>query len=144
MKSETEYKLSTLRVLSCFQTLEFSLKIYVATAYDLIRNKLKDDIPFKYSYKDIKNHSLGRLLNTFQKINDNVELQSRLNILVKGRNRIAHQALLFAHEEFRDILDEDLDENHENVTLLEQELDDCLMIMSTELQNIFSIRSIQP
>ena len=143
MNSETEYKQSTLRALSCFQLLEFSLKIYVAVAYDLIRNKLKDDIPFKYDYKDIKKHSLGMLLNTFQKINDNIELQNRLKSLVKGRNRLAHQALLVAHEELRYILDEDLNENRNNVTSLEEELDDCLMIMGSEIQKILSISSVQ-
>ena len=143
MKFETEYQLRTLRVLSSFQILESSLKIYIATAYDFIRNRLKDDIPFKYRYKDIKKHSMGMLLTIFQKINNNTELQHRLNKLVEGRNFIAHQALLVAHEEFRKILDEDLDENYDNVISLEGELDDCLMIMSSELQKIFSMRSAQ-
>ena len=83
------------------------------------------------------------LLTIFQKINNNTELQHRLNKLVEGRNFIAHQALLVAHEEFRKILDEDLDENYDNVISLEGELDDCLMIMSSELQKIFSMRSAQ-
>jgi len=143
MKFETEYQLITLRVLSSFQTLEFSLKIYIATAYDLIRKRLKDDIPFKYRYKDIKKHSLGMLLAIFQKLNNNTELQHRLNKLVEKRNIIAHQALLVAHEEFREIIDEDLVESHENVISLEGELDDCLMILSTELEKMFSMESAQ-
>lgn len=139
MNTEELYKLQTLRVLSGFQTLEFSLKIYVAAAYKLIRHKLQGTIPFKYSYKYIKNHPLERLLTIFQQLNDNVELQGRLNKLREGRNHIAHQALLVSHEEFRDILEEDLNENHNNAASLEKELDDCLKLMALELQKIISI-----
>ena len=90
-----------------------------------------------------RNHPLERLLNTFQHINDNTDLQKRLNKLREGRNHIAHQALLVSHEELRDILDEDLDENHNDVSLLEQELDICLKQMAIELQKILSINSGQ-
>ena len=141
MNSEEIYKLQTLKVLSGFQMLEFSLKVYVATAYNLTRHKLQGAIPFKYTYKDIKNHPLERLLNTFQKLNDNVQLQGRLNKLREGRNYIAHQALLVSHVEFRDILDGDLDESLDKVASLEQELDNCLELMAQELQKIFSINS---
>jgi hypothetical protein len=139
MKSEDIYKLKVLRVLSSFQTLEFSLKIYVAAAYKLINRKLEGTIPFKYSFKDIENHPLEKLLNSFQKLNNNIELQKRLNKLREARNHIAHQALLVAHQEFRDLLDKDLGEGHESVISIEVELDDCLKLMALELEAVMSI-----
>lgn len=55
--SESEkYKLQVLQTLSEFQTIEFSLKLYISAIYKIIKSKLDGQIPFYYSYKDIENH----------------------------------------------------------------------------------------
>ena len=141
MKPESIYRLDAVKTLSGFQMLEFSLKIYISVAYNLIAHKVSGIVPFKYKYKDIKNHPLEKLLNLFQKHNDNVDLQKRLNRLRQKRNDLAHTDLLIAHEELRDILGKDLTENHVSIQEVQKELDECLKIMAGELDNIFKVKA---
>lgn len=138
MPPEKEYKLQILKTLSEFQTLELALKIYIAATYKIIKNKLQGTIPFNYSYKDIEKHPVGKLLQSFQKLNDNTELQARLNNLTKSRNHIAHKGLILAHPEVRDLFDEDLSENHDNIISIEEELDNCLKLLTIELEKAFA------
>jgi hypothetical protein len=136
---EENYKSVVCNVLSSFQTLEFSLKIYISTAYKLIAIKINGDIPFKYDYKDIENHPLEKLLNIFQKLNDNDILIKQLNKLRNGRNRVAHRGLLHSHEVIRDIFSENLYDNYNKTKLLADELDSCLPLFVAEMNKILEI-----
>lgn len=139
MDAEQIYKLDTLKAISSFQMLEFSLKIYLATTFNIISSKVGDVVPFKYGYKDIENHSLEKLLNLFQKHNENTDLQRRLNKLRMHRNELAHKSLLVAHEELRDILGKELDESHISLQEVREELESCLKLMAEELDRVFKI-----
>ncbi len=85
-QNPTEHEAQVLRLLSMFQTLEMSLKFYIAGAYKQVKDALNGSLPFKYGYKDIENYPLERLLGVFSKLNNDDELQSKLNKLVPKRN----------------------------------------------------------
>lgn len=127
------YKSLNLKVLGSFQLLELSLKLYIATAYKVIRDNLNGKIPFNYTYSDIKNYPLERLINLFTKLNDNKELLAHLNKLRDKRNKIAHTSLLCVYDVFREILDEDIHENYAELSATESEVDQCLGLIAEEM-----------
>lgn len=116
------YKSLSLKVLGSFQLLEFSLKLYIATAYKSIKEEVNGKIPFNYSYSDIKCHPLEKLINIFSKLNENKDLIDRLNKLREKRNRIAHTSLLCAYDVFKEILDKDIHENYADLLVVESEV----------------------
>lgn len=134
-----KYKLQVLRTLSIFQALEFCLKLYVSAVYKIIKYKLNEEISFDYGYKDIENHPLEKLLALFKKLNSNMELQKRLSNLVSGRNVVAHKSLIFSHPEIRDLLCEELSSHHENVSSMENELNQCIELLVIELQLVIDM-----
>ena len=111
-----------------------ALKMYIASAYTLISRETKGVVTFNYSFKDIENYPLERLLNIFQKLNPNTELHKRLNRLRESRNKIAHKSLLFVHDIFRELLGEDLEENHELLETLYPEVLSCLAEVQNETE----------
>lgn len=139
MEQIEKFRHTTLEILSSFQVLEFSLKAYIARSYKIIKHKLNEEIPFEYSYNDIKNSPLENLLNIFAKLNNNQELIKKLNKLRNKRNFIAHQALLLTEDIFLELLNEDFGEHHENLYTIDAELRECLTLLTEELQKIFSI-----
>jgi hypothetical protein len=137
MQNDVEYKLKTLQLLGSFQTLELSLKIYIAKSYDIIRKRLNGDFPYEYRYSDIENLPLGKLLQIFEKINVNKSLHKDIKVLAKDRNILAHKSLHFTHETLRNLLDLNIDDQINNYEKIEIELNKCLITMSEELENIF-------
>lgn len=131
------YKSLSLKVLGSFQLLEFSLKLYIATAYKVIQEELNGKIPFNYSYPDIKNYPLERLINLFAKLNDNEDLSTRLNKLRDKRNKVAHTSLLCVYDVFREILGEDIHENYADLSATEGEVDHCLGLIAGEMLKKF-------
>jgi hypothetical protein len=121
----SDHEAQVLRLLSMFQMLELSLKFYIAAAYKRIKDALDGRLPFKYSYKDIENFPLERLLGIFAKLNDDQVLQGRLNKLVPKRNLVAHRALVYRHEVIADLLEIDTSALLEDLKTVEVELDEC-------------------
>lgn len=131
-----DYSARALQILGSFQLLEFALKAYIATCYGIIKAKLEQEIPFRYDLKSIDGFPLERLLNTFSQFNDNVLLQKRLNGLREKRNGVAHRALLYRHEQFRDVLGIDIASEAAHLEKTAVELDECLGKLATELQSV--------
>lgn len=134
---EKKYRILVLKTLNDFQMLEMLLKVYISVSYKIIGASLNSSIPFKYSYRDIENYPLERLINVFAKHNDNIDLQNRLNKLREGRNKLAHKALLISHDIFRELLSEKLDDNYESVKTMEKEVNACMRIIESELEKHF-------
>ncbi|PSW58193.1 hypothetical protein [Photobacterium leiognathi] len=135
MKKEQEfYREKTVGLLTNFQLLELSLKMYIGKSYDFIHTLVGDRIHFDFSIEDVENYPLERLLNTFVKLNDNKELHKRLNKLRKLRNYIAHEALLvtIGNNPNMDTLHDKSREFFE----LEDELSDCLKILVAEFEKL--------
>ena len=74
-KEQEYYKNRVIEILSNFQLLELSLKIYIGKTYDCIQTLLNEKVYFDFSIKDIENYPLERLLNLFSKLNGNDELK---------------------------------------------------------------------
>ncbi|KQX99227.1 hypothetical protein ASD22_02830 [Rhodanobacter sp. Root480] len=127
-----------LRVLGAFQLLEFALKLYISTAYAVIKQSLDGSVHFGYAYKDIQRFPLEKLMNVFTKLNDNIELQSRINKLRDKRNDIAHGALLYRHDLIRDLLALDVEAHVVDLSKTEQEVDECLSLVTRELEPLIS------
>lgn len=77
-----------------FQALEEALKIYLTTAFELIRKELDGTVPFHFISKDIQKEALGSLVRLFAKYSSKAKLVEDLNPLPAKRNYIAHQAYL--------------------------------------------------
>ncbi|EMR0618513.1 hypothetical protein RZL41_003149 [Pseudomonas aeruginosa] len=135
------YKTDVLETLSSFQSLEFGLKIYIASAYALIKHKTHEEIAFEYSYNDIKSHSLERLASTYKKLTKNQELAKRIHKLIDARNKLAHVGLLVAEEIFADIIDSNLEDESQFIRQIHGTLDSCLDDLSKEIQLILSTLS---
>jgi hypothetical protein len=115
--------------------LEFSLKIYISLAYELIKRSLNDVILFDYGYKQIENFPLEKLLFHFSRLNKNSSLKNRLNKMKISRNYIAHRAMLERHEVIRDVLDLG-NEQQTDMDSAEAEVNECLVLMARELDII--------
>ena len=131
--NNSEYQLRVTQILSSFRMLEFSLKLYISGSYKIVVARLDELIPFEYGYKDIKNLSLGRLLDIFSKVNANKTLQARLKTLCRARNDVAHLSLLYRHDVVQAILGIDTHKFIADLKATEIELDRCLIAMTAEL-----------
>lgn len=124
------YKERVISILTNFQILEMSLKIYIGKSYELIQHIVVDRVYFDFSASDVENYPLEKLLNLFGKLNGNEELKKRLNKLRSHRNYVAHQALLLSLPK-----NENTDEFHEKARdffYLEEEIMKCLIELADE------------
>lgn len=93
-----EYR-SVALILLDFQYIEQALRVYITCSNMIIKKKLLGIMPYRYGYDFIENDSLGKLLEKFEKVSDNVDLVKKLKKLVPERNRIAHRSLLWTREQ---------------------------------------------
>ncbi len=89
-------------ILVDFQFIEESIRMYISNAFKYIVTQLSGVIPFRYDDKDIEKDALGKLINRFEKFNDNKRLIAELNDLKKYRNDCAHRGFLLTHEQVHD------------------------------------------
>lgn len=128
------YKDITVGLLTNFQLLELSLKLYIGTSYDYIHILVEDHVRFDFSISDVENYPLERLLTLFSKLNDNEELKKRLNKLRKERNYIAHEALLVTVGSNPNM--DTLHKKSQDFFYLEDELSECLKLVSKEFSKL--------
>jgi hypothetical protein len=89
-----QYSLALQGVLTDFQFIEEGLRMYISSAYDLIRMRLKSDLPFQLNDKSLEKDSLGKLITKFSQLSDNSDLLKTMNSLVPRRNDCAHRGFL--------------------------------------------------
>jgi len=89
-------------ILIDFQFIEESIRMYLSNAFKYIGIRLSGLIPFRYDYSDIEKDALGKLINKFEKFNDNKPLIAELRDLTQYRNDCAHRGFLLTHEEMYD------------------------------------------
>jgi hypothetical protein len=97
-----KYMAKVTSVLMDFQYIEEALRMYITVANRMIKNKMKNFLPFKYYYAWVRKDSLGKLIDKFEKINDNQELIKKLKLFTHDRNKIAHESLLLTTQEQND------------------------------------------
>lgn len=139
MSTLDKYFNTVQKALLIFQHIEVVIKIYLACAYWIILKNLENQIPFKFSYDDVKNDSLGKLLKKFEKLNSNEYLIKNSKKLINDRNFIAHQAYLIKYEEKQDnnYLSKEIKEI-EKIVISSNEF---LNILFKELQKIEKIKN---
>jgi hypothetical protein len=128
------YKDQTIGLLTNFQLLELSLKLYIGTSYDYIHLLVEGHMHFDFTISDVENYPLERLLNVFGKLNGNEELKKRLNKLKKERNYIAHEALIVSIGSNPNM--EELNKKAEDFFYLEDELVECLKLVTEEFSTL--------
>lgn len=93
------YALAASQVLMDFQFIEEALRMYIASAFNVIRTSTQDKVPFKFDRSSVEKDSLGKLIGKYSKLSDNQKLIADLNRVVEDRNLIAHRSLLLTPEE---------------------------------------------
>ncbi|MBU2895808.1 hypothetical protein [Vibrio hepatarius] len=88
-------------VLIDFQFIEESLKMNIASCYEIVLSSLDGLIPFKFDYNDLKKDALGVLIKKFEKYSDDTDLIKELRDLVQYRNGVAHKGWLLTTDEQR-------------------------------------------
>ncbi len=73
-----EYWSKLQSALLSFQFMEESIRMYLTSAYRIVSKKLDNQIPFEFTYKDVQNDSLGKLLIRFDKFNSNKPLIGKI------------------------------------------------------------------
>ncbi len=135
MKQEQKfYKDRAVGLLTNFQLLELSLKLYIGATYDYIHMLVEDHIHFDFSVSDVEGYPLERLLNVFGKLNGNETLKKRLNKLRNERNYIAHEALLATIGSNPNM--DTLHQKTEDFFYLEDELAKCLNLVTEEFRKL--------
>lgn len=88
---DTQFHAAAAAALSTCQLVEHVVRFYLKIIHQLIATKLNKCIPYHFSGEDYEDLPLGALLKVFKKLNDNVDLQDRLEKFRKERNWVAHQ-----------------------------------------------------
>ena len=89
-------------ILVNFQFIEEGIRMYISDVFKYIVMELSGVIPFRYDDKDIEKDALGKLINKFEKFNDNNDLIAELKNLIKYRNDCAHRGFLLTDEQAYD------------------------------------------
>ena len=89
-------------ILVDFQFIEEGIRMYISNVFKYIVTELSGVIPFRYDDKDIEKDALGKLINKFEKFNDNNKLIAEMNDLKKYRNDCAHRGFLLTDEQVYD------------------------------------------
>jgi hypothetical protein len=129
-----QYVLAVQTILTDFQFIEESLKMYIGLSFQSIRKRIHKDIPFGFSIKNVQNVPLGKLISKFKKLNSNNELIARLSKLTQVRNQTAHRSFLLTYEEQKDL--EFLDKEREKLEKLETETKACVYDLLAEIEKL--------
>lgn len=89
-----QYSLAMQDVLTDFQFIEEGLRLYLEGAYQLIRDRLADTIPFKLDEESLQKDALGKLIEKFSQVSANQNLVETMKALVPQRNKCAHRGFL--------------------------------------------------
>ena len=102
METEDTFQKEMMRALEKCQFIEETLKMCILSAVRIAGVKLSPYFPLRYKASEIAKLPLGLLIKKFSKINDDERLLQDLRDIVKDRNFVAHQSLLFTLGELED------------------------------------------
>jgi hypothetical protein len=89
-----EYVFEAGGALTFLQLIEHFLKLYIDYSFKLAAVHLLGKMPFRFTGDDFKNAPLERLLATFRKLSDDVDLINVLETLKEKRNFFAHKGFV--------------------------------------------------
>ena len=132
-----DHTLRVMKVLRLSSSLELALKLYIATCYAIVKLSVNETIPFNFSYKDVENSPLEKLLSTFKKFNGDSELHKRLDKIKASRNYAAHQGLSHSFDAVAVTLGIDIDAKQNELVQAAADIDACLSDLGPLLQTVF-------
>ena len=121
-------------ILVDFQFIEEGIRMYISNVFKYIVTELSGVIPFRYDDKDIEKDALGKLINKFEKFNDNNKLIAELNDLKKYRNDCAHRGFLLKDEQVYD--DKYLKNRLKELEKVKKRTENCLSGLHKEVVKI--------
>ena len=90
---EDEFFIQVSHALSGCPLVEQELKLYITSAFQLIKKCLGHRLVFNMTGEKCENYSLERLIGAFKDLNDNTELIKRLNKFRDERNFLSHKGI---------------------------------------------------
>lgn len=117
-----------------FQFIEEGIRMYISGVFKFIETELSGVIPFHYNDKDIEKDSMGKLINKFEKFNNNNDLIAKLKDLIKYRNECAHRGFLLSNKQAYD--EKYLKTRLEHLETVEKRTTDCLSRLQKEVVKI--------
>lgn len=90
---EQEFYLKIAYTLGSCQMLEQELKNYIKTSHGIIREKVEEFIPYRFDEDDLEKYALGKLVEVFSKMSNDIDVIKRLKEFVSLRNELAHSAI---------------------------------------------------
>jgi hypothetical protein len=121
-------------ILVNFQFIEEGIRVYISGVYKYIETEITGVIPFHYSDTDIAKDSMGKLINKFEKLNNNSNLIAELKDLIKYRNDCAHRGFLLSNKQAYD--EKYLKNRVEDLENIQKRTTDCLSILHKEVLKI--------
>lgn len=91
--ADDHFYLKVSQALTGCQLVEQQLKLYISEAFELAKKCIGGKMPFKFSGSDCENWSLGRLIENFDKLNNNPLLKNELIKFKKERDFLSHRAI---------------------------------------------------
>lgn len=134
MTSTKKFIKHYMTVITTFQLIELNLKRYISFCFFIIKNENKSIIKFSFDEKDVERNNLTELIEKFSKFSHNSNLVKKIKAIVKDRNYISHEALLF-HQNFNSAYK--IGPNYMvNILRIKAEALDCLDQVLEEVQDI--------
>ena len=121
-------------ILVNFQFIEEGIRMYISGVLKYIETELSGVIPFHYNDTDIAKDSMGKLINKFEKLNNNNDLITELKDLIKYRNDCAHRGFLLLNKQAYD--EKYLKTRLEDLENVEKRTTDCLSRLHKEVVKI--------
>lgn len=121
-------------ILVDFQFIEEGIRMYISRVFNYIETEISGVIPFRYDDKDIEKDSLGKLVNKFEKFNDNNDLIAGMKDLTKYRNDCAHRGFLLTNEQA--YVEKYIKNRQEDMEKVKKRTADCLSGLHKEVVKI--------
>ncbi len=106
---QKNYKNAVFDALTQFQFIESLLRDCIVFSYQIIQEKTKDILDFRYSESDLNKNALHALCTKYKALTKNKELVCRIRSKADDRNTIAHEACFqYRRDRINGIQDSDL------------------------------------
>ena len=122
------------RALMRFQFIEEGMRVYLDSAYLLVKATLDGTLPVRLTRKQIESKTLRQLVGEFEKFNDNESLISDIRDLIEDRNFVAHQAFLVVGQ--RLLADASLSEEIDKLASIADKAEKCAEALRKEMKDV--------
>ena len=122
------------RALFRFQFIEEGIKIYLESAYLIVKVKLDGVLRVRLTRKQIETKSLRQLISEFEKFSENDPLVADLKQLVEDRNFVAHQAFLVGASQLGNV--DSLRQHIDKINSISGKAEKCVETLMKEIKAV--------